>query len=130
MAKKEEKIEEKTTKKTEGGTKMGKGNSFGGWAFIVGVVLAVIFGFFSTTAAWLPWLMVGIGLVIGLLNVSGDETKPFLFAGTVLVIVSAMGGNVFDSTPILQRILYNNQMLFVPATIVVALKSVLSIAKN
>ena len=121
---------EKITKKQEGGTKMGKGNSLGGWAFIIGVVLAVIFGFFQQSGTWFPWLMVVIGLIIGLLNVTGEEIKPFLFAGTVLVIVSAMGGSVFSTTKFLGNILNNNLMLFVPATIVVALKSVLSIAKN
>src|SRR3989344_5074997 len=124
MVKKETKTEEKVTKKQEGGSKMGKGNTFGGWAFIIGVVLAVIFGFVMPSGAWFPWLMVVIGLIIGLLNVTDAETQPFLMAGTILVIVSALGSEVFSSTQFLGTILNNNLMLFVPATIIVALKSV------
>ena len=108
---------------------MGK-SAFGGWAFIIGVVLAVIFGFVMPSGSWFPWLMVVIGLIIGLLNVTDAETQPFLMAGTILVIVSALGGDVFSSTQFLGTILNNNLMLFVPATIIVALKSVFGLARK
>jgi len=129
MVKKEAKTGEKVTKKQEGGSKMGK-SAFGGWAFIIGVVLAVIFGFVMPSGSWFPWLMVVIGLIIGLLNVTDAETQPFLMAGTILVIVSALGGDVFSSTQFLGTILNNNLMLFVPATIIVALKSVFGLARK
>jgi len=118
------------TKKPEGGKKMGKGNALGGWAFLIGVVLAVIFGFVAPAGAWFPWLMVIIGLIVGLLNITDEETQPFLMAGTVLVIVSALGGDVFSEVAFLGPMLSNINMLFVPATIITALKSVFSLAKR
>ena len=101
--------------------------TLGGWAFLIGVLLAVIFGFVPTVNAWLTWTLVVLGLIIGLLNITGKEVKPFLFAGTILVIVSALGGGVF--TGALSLILDNMLLLFVPATIVVALRSVMTLAK-
>ncbi len=111
-----------------------KGNLLGAWAFLVGVILAVIFGFF-TYGAWLGWVLVAVGIVIGLLNITDTEAQPFLIAGTVLVIVSYFGGNVFSALVIgniafLNNILANLLMLFVPATVIVALKSVFSMARR
>lgn len=109
------------------------GNLLGAWAFLIGVILAVVFGFFDMTSmAWLPWVIVVIGLIIGLLNIADSEVQPFLMAGVVLVLVSAFGGSVFQglaSGTFLVKILGNLLMLFVPATIIVALKSVFSIAR-
>ena len=100
--------------------------TLGGWAFLIGVILAIIFGFVAA-GEWLTWALVVLGIIIGLLNIADKEVKPFLWAGTVLVIVSALGGGVF--TGWLKIILDNMLLLFVPATIVVALRSVMGIAK-
>lgn len=110
-----------------------KGNLMGAWAFLIGILLAIIFGFISGGPA-LIWILVIIGLIVGLLNVADSEAQTFLIAGAILVIVSYFGSNVLETIKIanitfLQNILQNILMLFVPATIIVALKSVFSIAK-
>ncbi len=101
----------------------------GSWAFLIGVILAVIFGFLGTQT-WLPWLLVIIGLIVGLLNISGKEVNAFLMAGTILVIVSSLGGGTLSSMQFLGAILNNMLTIFVPATILVALKSVFSLARS
>ncbi|MCX6742361.1 MAG: hypothetical protein NTX24_04295 [Candidatus Pacearchaeota archaeon] len=109
------------------------GNMIGAWAFLIGVILAIIFAFFGA-GIWLSWLFLVIGLVVGLLNIADAETQPFLIAGVILVIVGSFGGNVFTSAALgvsfVSQFLNNLLMLFVPATIVVALKSVFSMAKG
>ncbi|MGB9708108.1 MAG: hypothetical protein ACPLXC_02145 [Candidatus Pacearchaeota archaeon] len=110
-----------------------KKNLLGAWAFLIGVILAVIFAFI-TAGAWLGWVLVIIGIIIGLLNIADVEVQPFLLAGAILVIVSYFGSGVFalikiGDIPFLANILSNILMLFVPATIIVALKSVFSMAK-
>lgn len=94
----------------------------GSWAFLIGVILAVIFAFF-TVQAWVVWALVIIGIIIGLVNIKEEEVKPFMFAGTVFVIVSALGAQVFVGKAFLEDFLSNMLYLFVPATLVVALKS-------
>jgi len=101
----------------------------GAWAFLVGIILAVVFAF-VTYGTWLPWTLVVIGLVVGLLNITESEVSPFLMAGTILVIVAAFGADVMGTIMYLQNILNNIMMLFVPATIIVALKSVFTLARN
>ena len=106
-------------------------NSLGGWAFLIGVVLALVFALPWFSFSGLGWLLVVIGIIVGLLNVKAEEVKPFLFAGTVLVIVSALGGNSFSTiSPFLGIALANLMTLFVPATIIVALKHVFVLAKD
>ncbi|MSR85866.1 hypothetical protein EXS74_00555 [Candidatus Woesearchaeota archaeon] len=101
----------------------------GRWAFLIGVVLAVIFGFFSA-GTWLAWLLVVLGLVVGLVNISDKEVGAFLTAGTVLVLMGYFGGQTLSSVMYLSNIFTNILTLFVPATIVVAVKSVLALARD
>jgi len=101
----------------------------GSWAFLVGVILAILFMFLAVTS-WLPWLLVVLGLIIGLLNITDKEVQPFLMAGLILVLVSYFGGETLGTITYLGRLMDNLLMLFVPATIVVALKSVFVLARN
>ncbi|MAG78400.1 hypothetical protein CL616_03485 [archaeon] len=101
----------------------------GAWAFLVGIILAVVFAF-AAYGAWLPWTLVIIGLVVGLLNITESEVQPFLMAGAILVVVAAFGADVLGTITYLGNILNNVLMLFVPATIIVALKSVFTLARS
>ena len=103
-------------------------NSIGGWAFLVGVLLAIILAFFEL--ATFAWIIVVLGLIIGLLNISEQETQKFLTAGVILVIVGALAGNMFASISYLTDIFNNLVALFAPAVVVVALKSVFEMAKK
>lgn len=107
------------------------GNVIGSWAFLVGVVLAIIFGALGgVLSETMILILFIIGIIVGLLNVTDKETGPFLIAGTVLVIVSSLGSDVLGKINLLEGILDAILILFVPATIIVALKSVFSMAKS
>jgi len=101
----------------------------GRWAFLIGVVLAVIFGFF-TAGSWLAWVLVVLGLIVGLVNISDKEVGHFLTAGTVMVLMGYFGGQTLSSVMYLSGIFTNILTLFVQATIVVAVKSVLALARD
>lgn len=121
-----------------------KENSVGAWAFLIGVILAILIGLLTTLlpipalttfSAQIYAVLVFLGLVVGFMNLKGKDSQTFLIAGAVLVIVSKFGmesvtgsligigvGDLVSST--FSALL----ALFVPATIVVALKTVFSIA--
>jgi hypothetical protein len=101
----------------------------GKWAFLIGVLLAVIFAFVTATS-WLAWLLVVLGLIVGLLNIDAGETSAFLLAGTVLALMGFLGGQSLSSVLYLGAIFDNLLALFVPATVIVALKSVFALAKD
>jgi len=104
------------------------GNLIGSWSFLIGVVLAVILGAMGAITQTIAIILVVLGLIVGLLNITDKEVGSFLMAGAVLV--SALGSNVLDTIPIVARILNAILILFVPATVLVALKSVFSLSKN
>ena len=106
------------------------GSLIGSWAFLIGVVLAIVIGLFGSINQILVVVLVLAGLLVGLFNVGAKETTPFLLAGTVLVIVSSFGKDVVSIVPVLDSTLQALLTLFVPATIVVAIKHVFSLSRN
>ena len=105
------------------------GSLLGAWAFLVGIILAIIFAFVTMTPGIAVTLFV-LGIIIGLLNIADKEIQPFLLAAVALVIVSAFGGSALASVRYAPELLGNMLLLFVPATIIVALRSVFAIAKK
>ena len=122
-----------------------KENAFGAWAFLIGVILAIVIGL-ATTLIPIPILtkysvqiyaiLVILGVIIGSMNVNAKDSSTFLLAGTALVIVSKFGMESVTGSLIgigigaaVTSTFSALLTLFVPATIVVALKTVFSIAK-
>ncbi|NCN99094.1 hypothetical protein COU62_01810 [Candidatus Pacearchaeota archaeon CG10_big_fil_rev_8_21_14_0_10_35_219] len=107
-----------------------KSKGIGGWSFLIGVILALILGFLGYIDQTWTWILVVIGLIVGFLNISEDETTPFLMSGAILVIVSAFGRGALSAVDQLVMVVDALLLIFVPATIVVALKHVFSMAKH
>ncbi|MBI2145700.1 hypothetical protein HYU18_05285 [Candidatus Woesearchaeota archaeon] len=111
--------------------------SIGSWAFLLGVVVAIIAGALlpdkSTTPTVTSFLVL-LGTVVGLLNVTTKETNSFLLASVSLVLVTALGGSVVSGVvsvgQYLGSMLDSILVFVVPATIVVALKSIFSLAER
>lgn len=102
----------------------------GKWAFLVGVLLAVVLGVLGPVTGTWAMILVGIGLVVGLLNVADREVVPFLMSGAVLIIASALGGNLMSNVPYVGSVLDALLAIFVPATVIVAVKNVFGLARN
>ena len=102
----------------------------GKWAFVAGVLIAVLFGLFSDIGATMAAILVVIGLVIGLLNITSKEATPFLLAGIAVIIATSFGANVMTAIPAAARVLNAIMILVVPAVILVALREVFEMAKN
>src|SRR3989338_7141221 len=112
-------------------------NLFGAWAFLIGTVLAFILGIFFRND--ISPVMLGIlalmGIIIGVF-VSERAVQTFLLAAVSLVIVSYAGvsGLVLtaafagiDIGRLILSVLGALLVLFVPATIIVALKTMFSV---
>tara|TARA_B100000315_G_C14452653_1_gene529888 strand:+ start:131 stop:505 length:375 start_codon:yes stop_codon:yes gene_type:complete len=119
-----------------------KENYWGAWGFLVGIILALAVGILSASLGELSGYILGIlvilGLMVGFINVSPKDQNAFLMTAVSLVIVSFAGaegisgieflnigiGNMVSST--LGALL----VMLVPATIVVAIKSLFSISQK
>ena len=108
----------------------------GGIAFLIGIIIAAVFaviglimpGFGITPL--MAVILVIIGIVVGLLNVTHKESTPFLMSGAVLIIASSLGRDVVNVINTLSRFLDSLLLIFVPATIIVAIRNVFSLARD
>ena len=122
-----------------------KENTLGAWAFLIGVILAIIIGLALTLipiptltnySAQIYVILAVLGLIVGFTNVTGRDSQTFMIAGAVLVIVSKFGmegvtGSLigFPIADAVTTIFGALLVLFAPATIIVALKTVFGIAR-
>ena len=108
----------------------------GRYGFTIGVLLAIILGvaspsFTADTIALMASILVVCGLIVGLFNVGQSETKDFLLFAVVLIIAAGMGsasstlGNVSFIGEYLAGVFSQMLAFIVPATIIVALRSIL-----
>ncbi len=123
-----------------------KENSTGAWAFLIAVILAVMIGlstiFMSISvlrkySSFIYLLLVILGIIVGVsINTTGRDSQTFLITGAVIVVVCKFGMESVISSLIgigvgdtASSIFASLLSLFVPATIVVALKTVFGMAK-
>ena len=102
----------------------------GRWAFLIGVVLAIVFALVGRMTPDVVAVLIAIGFIVGLLSVSEEEAQPFLMSGAVLIIASAFGQNALLAFGVLERMFSALLVIFVPATIVVAVRNVFGIATS
>ncbi len=117
-----------------------KENLLGAYAFLTGVVLAIVLGIFNKSLESAGSLfysaLIIIGLIVGFMNSGDKNSSTFLLASLSLVIVGAFGTEPLKYVSMnnqivtyLRNILYSLIVLFVPATIIVSLKTVFAMAK-
>jgi len=115
-------------------------NVIGAWAFLVGVIIAVGVGIFARDRIdpFVLSVLAVLGLVVGYF-VAEKDVSTFLLASVSVVIVSYAGvqGIVLSAAisginlnRIITTILGALLFLFIPATIIVAIKTVFSLAKS
>jgi hypothetical protein len=117
-----------------------KENLVGAYVFLVGVILAVVFGLLTDSPEQASGtyysILVVLGIVVGYANSGDKNSSTFLIASLSLVIVGALGQDpltyVSNNNYVvnsLRNILISLMVLFIPATIIVSLKTVFAMAK-
>ncbi len=108
----------------------------GKYAFLIGLILSVLGGIVPLGAysSIVISIIVVIGLLVGLINISAKDTIPYLVASVVLVLVAGFGGaalaNVSYVGGYLRNILGMLMTLVVPAAIIVSLKELYVFAEK
>jgi hypothetical protein len=101
----------------------------GKWAFIVGLVLAVVVGYIFQ-AEWVIWVLAVLGVIVGLLNVTREDTERFLLAA----IAFALSVTALSTVPVLglsiTNILGYVAAFVAGAMVVVALKALFQTART
>lgn len=123
---------------------MSSKQEIGGYAFIAGVVIAILAGAaagLGRTGAlggaegWIPLILVLLGVAVGFLNVKDKETTTFLIASiAVLTLAGSAGGlAIVDKVlsplgSILVGIVQNLAVMIAPAALIVAVVTVRKLA--
>jgi hypothetical protein len=101
----------------------------GKWAFIIGLVVAVLAGLFFQPG-WAIWVLAILGLIVGLLNVTAEDTRSFLLASIALTL-SATALNTLPIVGAALSFILPFVVAFVAgATIVIALKELFQTARG
>jgi hypothetical protein len=101
----------------------------GKWAFIAGFVLAVVAAFI-TQVSWMYWLLAVLGLVVGFLNVTAEETKGFLLAAIALMLSATSVQAIPLVGEVVTTVMANLVAFIAAAVLVVALKTLFETAKD
>ena len=113
---------------------MVESQAVGSWAFILGVIIAILAGLAAgmldaITAGWITLVLVILGLIVGFLNISDKETSGFLIAAIALMAVGTANLAVIPSIGMYLASMVQNIAAFVaPAALIVALKAVYNLA--
>ncbi len=112
-------------------------DQMGGYAFLAGIVLALLAGIFGSMLSvemqgWFLLALIVLGLVVGFLNVSDKEVNSFLIAAIALMAVGGTSGLTLIPMAgvVLDSIVGSLAVFVAPAALVVALKSVYSLGKS
>jgi hypothetical protein len=101
----------------------------GKWAFIIGLVVAVLAGLLFQPG-WAVWVLAILGLIVGLLNVTAEDTRSFLLASIALTL-SATALNTLPIVGTALSFILPFVVAFVAgATIVIALKELFQAARG
>lgn len=95
----------------------------GSWSFIIGLVIAIVIGAIGGRATNLLLLL---GLIVGLINITGKEIVPFLVATIGLIVAGSVASTI--GLPLwLVGILDNVSIFVVPGALVAAIKAIYAI---
>ncbi len=101
----------------------------GKYAFIVGLVLAVLAAF-ALDVTWVMWVLAVLGLIVGFLNVTKEEVRTFLLAAIGLMLAATSVQVLPLVGDLVTRLMSNLVVFIAPAVLVVALKSLFETAKD
>ena len=110
-----------------------KGNRLGSWAFLIGLVIAVIvgFGLGGGLGQGMVITLFVIGLIVGLLNVADEETTPFLIASIALMLAGIVNLGLIPGVGIYLRSILSNIVVFVvPGAIILGMKAIWKLASE
>ncbi len=107
----------------------------GGWSFIIGALIALILGVVPSTtgAPWVIGLLLILGVIVGLLNITDREIMPFLvsciaFLVAAPIFATAVSG--YTGFMWLSRMLSHVAIFVIPAAVIASIKAIFALAAN
>ena len=98
----------------------------GSWAFVIGLIIAIVMGFVDLGSTAL-WVLAVLGLIVGLINVSHGESQLYLVASIAFLVSASSLTIILDA---LKPFLQNIAVFVGPGAAVVALRALYDMAKS
>lgn len=109
-------------------TNLTQNKQIGHWAFLAGIILAILAGFVNLS--FLPIVLFILGIIVGFLNIKEKESSRFLISVITLLLIGIAGLELGKLAPIATSIL-NSFIAFVSAAgLVVAIKQILVVGQR
>ena len=108
----------------------------GGWAVIIGALIAVILGVLPSTTSqpWVVGLLLSLGVIVGLLNISDKEIVAFLIACVAFLVAAPVFaiavGSVVSGFSWLGQILGHLSIFVLPAALIASIKAIIVLAAS
>jgi hypothetical protein len=99
-------------------------------AFIVGVIIAILASLVTFDVVIVSGVLIVLGLIVGLLNVSDKEMVPFLVAGVGLILTKSAMSTLPPALSIVSTIMGNIAVFVAPAVLIVGLLAVWKLARD
>jgi len=110
---------------------------FGEWAFFACVIIAVLGGLFIPNNGFMMLVLVILGIIVGIINITEKETTPYLIATIALIAAGTAGFEVLDNVTgglalgtRIDNTLNYISIFVAPAAVIVALKAIWGMAKS
>ncbi|MEK6812878.1 MAG: hypothetical protein AABX86_02065 [Nanoarchaeota archaeon] len=104
-------------------------NLLGSWSFVISLVIAIVIGMMGPAGAGTIWILAFLGLIVGLLNVTGQESRMFLLA-SIAFLVSASSLALVLPLDAVRNMLQNIVTFVGPGAAVVAIKALFEISRG
>jgi len=108
----------------------------GAWAFIIGLILAIIVAIVSSTVVpqWAVIVLAILGIIVGLLNVTAGEAHKFLIAAIAFLLSFKSLGDVLTTLALgwggVGTFFSLLSIFMAPAAAVVAIKALFALSKD
>lgn len=103
----------------------------GRWLFLLGAAVSVVVGFMPNLGNEAIVGLFVLGIIIGILNVTGKESHSFLLAAVALLLVGSATGSVLGGLAAQLEAALNAFTVFVAgAALLVALREVVTISRE
>lgn len=110
-------------------------------AFLAGIILAIVGGAINKDSANIVLTLVIVGILVGVLNITGKEVLPLLIAAIALIVVGSVGAggstgvfgplNEFggEAGTRINLIVANLAKFMAPAAVISAFRAILAVAR-
>jgi len=112
------------------------GKHIGKWAFLVGLLAALVIAVMAGTGVplWAVLLLAIDGVIVGVLNVTDDEASEFLIAAMAFMVSFIVFARLFEQVltgfPVAGMIFTMLNVFVAPAALIVALKVMFDKARD